>query len=89
MRSSSDSRQHWHDGQLAAAVETDQHQPQEQSCRLHLDGTHDACSSQPDTPVPAWGPVWPRLHGLGLNRQHRLLAWHILREATWCGAYRA
>ena len=89
MRSSSDSRQHWRARQLAA-VEMDQrqHQPQQQ-LSMPLDDTQNACSPQPDTPAPAWAPVWSRIHDLGLDRQHRLTAWRLLHGAIWCGAFRA
>ena len=78
MRSSSHSRQHWHARQLAA-VEMGQQQPS-----MPLDDTHEACSTQPDTPALAWAPVWSRLHDLGLDRQQRLTAWRVLH-----GAFRA
>ena len=89
MRSSSVSRQHWHARQLAA-VEMDQQQPQpHQQLSMPMDDAHNACSPQPDTPAPAWAPVWSRLHDLGLDRQHRLTAWRLLHGAIWCGALRA
>ena len=62
MRSSSDSRQHWHARQLAAVeMGQPQHQPRQQRS-LPFDNTHDACSPQPGTPSPAWAPVWLRIH---------------------------
>jgi exonuclease III len=89
MRSSSDSRQHWHARQLAAA-EMEQQQPQpQQQLSMPLDDTLNACSPQPNAPAPAWAPVWSRIHDLGLDRQHRLTAWRLLHGALWCGALRA
>ena len=67
MRSSSDSRQHWRARQLAA-VEMGQTQPQPRQQRsLPLNDTLDACSPQPDTPAPAWAPVWSRIHSLRMR----------------------
>ena len=89
MRSSSDSRQHWRARQLAAVeMDQQQHQPQQQ-LSMPLDDTQNACSPQPDTPAPAWAPLWSRIHDLGLDRQHRLTAWRLLHGAIWCGAFRA
>ena len=47
---------------------------------LDRDGPHSA---------PPWSPVWRRLLGIELDRQHRALAWRILHGCVLCGAFRA
>ena len=89
MRSSSDSRQHWHARQLTDVEMGQQQQQPQQQPSMPLEDTHDACSTQPNTPAPAWAPVWSRLHDLGLDRQHRLKAWRVFHGAIWCAAFRA
>ena len=88
MKSSSNSRQHWHARHLAA-VEMNQQQHQLRRRSLPLDDTHDACSPQSGTPAPAWAPVWSRIRSLELNRQHSLTVWRVLHGATWCEPFRA
>ena len=65
MRSSSESRQHWRDRQLAA---TDTNQRPQQRQRQHRvvqpSDIQDAFS-----PAPAWAAAWYRIHDLGLVRQ--------------------
>ena len=39
--------------------------------------------------TPPWSPVWRRLLGIELDREHRTLGWRILHGSVLCGAFRA
>ena len=73
--------------------------------RQHVRTTQDAQGTPPASQQPAdditdvaakvseatapWSAVWTRLHHMGLDRQHRLLAWQVLHAALSCGAHTA
>lgn len=62
-----------------------------QALRTHpqVDDTIDSCAPRPEADPPSWAGVWPRLHDLALDRDHRILAWRLLHGSLWCGAFQA
>ena len=56
--------------------------------RLAVDALQDPLGSDSSTSAPPWSPVWRRLLGIELDRQHRALAWRILHGSVLCGAFR-
>ena len=56
--------------------------------RLAVDALQDPLGSDSSTSAPPWSPVWRRLLGIELDRQHRALARRILHGSVLCGAFR-
>ena len=86
LRLSPSQRDHWRDRQLNQANLG----PQSQLPPPHqrLDDLADAAAGHSEQ-AGQWSAVWARLHHLGLDRQHRLVAWQILHAAIPCGAHTA
>ena len=86
LRLSPSQRDHWRDRQLNHADLG----PQGELPTPHqrLDDLADAAVGHSEV-AGQWSAVWARLHHLGLDRQHRLVAWQILHAAIPCGAHTA
>ena len=55
---------------------------------LAVDALQDPLRLELSGAAPPWSPVWRRLLGIELDRQHRALAWRILHGCVLCGAFR-
>ena len=79
-------REHWRTRQRVLATRDSEGAPPPP--QQTADDVTDVAAQDSATANP-WSAVWRRLHHLGLDRQHRLVAWQLLHGALPCGAHRA
>ena len=79
-------REHWRSRQLEQAGQISQSTPP--ASQQQTDDLTDV-AAQTSAEARPWSAVWTRLHHMGLDRQHRLVAWQVLHAALPCGAHTA
>ena len=84
MSLSPSSRPHWRVRRQEHEADPD---PRPVPPPLEADDTTDWAAPRPGA-HPPWAAVWSRVHHLGLDRQHRFVAWQILHAVLPCGASR-
>ena len=78
-------REHWRTRQLGLTAQDAERAPP--ASQQPADDMTDVAAQESETAHP-WSAVWRRLHHLGLDRQHRLVAWQLLHGVLPCGAHR-
>ena len=79
-------REHWRTRQHVISTQDSEETPT--ASQQPADDVTDVAARESE-PAGPWSAVWRRLQHLGLDRQHRLVAWQLLHAALPCGAHRA